>query len=237
MALGFNLKAFLKSPEGVQRIEEQRPFIAHGDIWQGLNQCCFRCYERQLTDDEITALPDLDETKDQVWFVRNQRLGGRHERKRQEYRKRNSELRTEKNTIRDSMRKDKEDGMPFSEVDKYELTAIDKRMLRLVEFEGDEREVAESFNSGVKPENDNPLPELSRIKTEAPNSFVQDVPSELRDKGVSAPEDLTQPTPPSKPSTVAMCTKESPPGHRNPKKWMTGHQMACPKCKALKATA
>ena len=128
-----NIQTWVKTPEGIEKIESQEMFCISGDIWQGWKGTCIRVSESQLQDGEMEKVEDVDDTMSRVWFARRQRLQGRVERKEAEYDTRRATLRRERNEIIDSISKQKEMDISPSPDDLDQLKRIDVRMARLVD--------------------------------------------------------------------------------------------------------
>jgi len=129
--LSLTINQFVKTPEGMAMIAEQKPFVLGGVIYQGFNGQAATCSEKTMTLAEIEAAPDVDGTKERVYRLRREREGGRHDRKSTEYRKRRAELRAQRNEILDAMEKSEKRGVPSSPADLEDIAEIDRRMERL----------------------------------------------------------------------------------------------------------
>jgi len=150
-----DLRAWARSPEGVEMIESQKPFVAKGEVWQGFDMQMMRTDESQLDDKEIVDLPDIDGTKEKIWFRRKQRLESRTMRKAEEYSKRRGELRTRRNEVLESIERMEKLGVERSPEDVYEIKQIDARMGRLLDAKGDlQLELAEKALETGKVEDD-----------------------------------------------------------------------------------
>jgi hypothetical protein len=128
---------------------EQKPFVLGGQVWQGHKGAAYRCPEDALTTDELVALPDKDGTISEIWLRRKQRLEARGSRKQTEYDGTRGKLREKRNSIRDSMKSDKELGLPANPDDLNEIQRIDRRMARLnVIQQESESEIAKMQSDG-----------------------------------------------------------------------------------------
>lgn len=71
------INEFIKTVEGKTLVRDQVPFVLGGQTYQGYNGVPIDVPEKQMTDAEIEAAPDVDGTKDRIWFKRKQRLQSR----------------------------------------------------------------------------------------------------------------------------------------------------------------
>lgn len=130
-----------KTQEGLEVIEAQKPFVINGEMWQGYEKAAIRVHEDQLTDEEMTAVFDVDQTKERIWKTRLDRIQARLSRKNAEYGKRLVELRKERSGIKQSIKEDIEMGLQPSPSDLHEINEIDARMMRLRDL-GKEKSLA-----------------------------------------------------------------------------------------------
>jgi hypothetical protein len=127
------LQDWLKTAASRPTLQTQRPFCLDGRLWQGFRGGPMPVEESQLTLEELQAVEDLDGTMARVWFRVAQRLESRHSRKVEEYGKRRMSLRQERQQVRDSLKHDREAGLPVAASDLQELERLDRRMLRLAD--------------------------------------------------------------------------------------------------------
>jgi len=130
-----DIQMWAKTPDGIEAIQEQKPFCLGGQIWQGMNGAAFRCPENVLTTDELRDMPDKDGTVESVWIRRRQRLEARQSRKQKEYDDTKRLLRQKRNEIRESIVADKAEKLPVNPDDIEEIRRIDERMSRLNAYE------------------------------------------------------------------------------------------------------
>jgi hypothetical protein len=198
-----DIKQWSKTVEGIQTIETQKTFCIGGVIWQGYMKTPVRVRETQLSDDEMKAVLDMDGTMNQAWVDRKRRIESRYERKAGEYSERGHKIRQEIQSIRNSIKEDKELGIVASEYDLAEISRLRKRQDRL-------RQLAEAKSMD--------LAEEMVVKTSAPVEV-----DEVAPIVAATPDDPVQ-------CTVAdaagnICGVWSPEGHLNPMKWLRGHKV------------
>lgn len=200
-----DLRAWCRSPQGLQMIQAHKMFVAGGEIWQGYQGTVFRVEENQLTEAEIDSVPDLDNTMSQVLFRRAQRIESRYLRKDKEYESRRGELRKMRNEIRNAMKADKELGLEPSPSDLADMKSIDLKTNSIL--------AAKEMNDTV----------VAKAKVQ----------SQVAAEAVEVALEADQPEPVN-PDHVAPCGKCAPAGHVKPRKWVVGHKMGCRVCRELK---
>jgi len=200
-----DLRAWCRSPQGLQMINAHKLFCAGGEIWQGYQGTVFRVTEDQLEESELDSVPDLDNTMSQVLFKRAQRVESRYIRKDKEYDARRGELRAARNEIRNAMKADKELGLAPSPGDLADMRAIDNKTERIL--------AAKEMNDAI----------VSKAKHE----------SQIAAEAIEVAQELNEPDPVD-PAHMALCGKCAPEGHVKPKKWVTGHQFGCKTCRELR---
>lgn len=195
------IQQFAKTAEGVALIESQALFCCGGKLWQGYMGACIQCRHNQLTDEEMNRVRDVDGTLDQVWEQRRKSIEARDYAKMEEYDKRRVALRRERNEIRDSMKTDKELGIPENPDDLNQLKRIDLRMARLSNLSLQTQEKIASAQAGI----DKAAEEKHEPK--------------LADKMEKPPEKLY---------ACSICGHVSPPekeSGKTPKRWLQGHML------------
>jgi hypothetical protein len=125
------LNYWKKTMEGMQVIQEQKPFCLGGNLFQGYQGAPISIGESQLSDEEMQNVQDIDGTMARQWTIRRQRLESRYSRKMQEYDERRATLRDRRGKIRDGLKSDAETNIPPNPSDLAELERIDARMKRL----------------------------------------------------------------------------------------------------------
>ena len=167
-----SIQHWARTQEGLELIESQRPFIVGSSLWQGYNKVAIKIHEDQLTDQELEGAEDVDGTKVRIWEQRRERLRGRLDRKQAEYQKRRGELRVLRNTIRDSIVRDKELGLPASADDLEEIKRIDGRLARLRDLDRERSlEVADQATA-PKPQVEEQLADMPAAETEEAPALV-----------------------------------------------------------------
>lgn len=181
------LQFWLKTQEALELIQEQKVFCVEGMLLQGYQGAIFTVKERQLTDEELHAVRDVDGTISKVLKVRRQRLELKYMNRSKEYDERRARMREQRSAIRSSIVEDKSLGLPIAEADLKEIESINARMNRLQDLSTQESIAALDERIEGAPE-------------------VEEREQRLECK---------------------RCGELSPEGHNAPKRWLTGHNMAC----------
>lgn len=195
------IKDYLKTAESRAVIQEQGVFCVDGRLWQGYRGGPMPVEESQLSLEELKDVVDKDQTMHKVWFRVAQRLESRYDQKSNEYGKRRSTLRAEREAIRNSMKNDRELGIAPSPVDVSEIARIDRRMVRLADLKLEEDYIYAKDHSYAP--GDEPPPPVDESVPETP----------VVEQG-ACPE----------------CGALSPPG-RDFDKWLRGHKVGAHKQK------
>jgi hypothetical protein len=136
--MALSIQHWIKTEEAQQLVADQVTFCIGGTLFQSHKQVPFVVHERNLTDEEMKSIVDVDGTINRIHMIRRQRLEARHREKGEEYARRRADVRERRSKIRQSIKEDMELKIAPSPADYKEIQECDDRMMRLQDLSTEE---------------------------------------------------------------------------------------------------
>jgi len=136
--MALQMQYWIKTQEAQEVIGSGRIFCIQGELLQGYKGGPMPVGENQITEEEMKAVKDIDDTMHRVWFKRKQRLESAFLRKQKEYDERAHIVRDEQEKTFQHMERREKLKLAPSPLDAAVIRRQDARLERLAQLRGEE---------------------------------------------------------------------------------------------------